>query len=152
MHNRSHFHSFSPAVHSKRPCHEILRRKMLFLIEYPRSDVFGQLETSRQVFCSVLLDEVKVSIVISSRIFWLTSLTLSCIACSLLISKLVNKLQAYPFVIYLQENPVAVTDIPFPAVTLCPPLNLDSQSFDYRTLAPSIRNGETRFENLPLHV
>lgn len=67
-----------------------------------------------------------------------------------MISKLIAKLQAYPIVIYLQDNPVSVTDIPFPAVTLCPPLNLDIKDFDYKKIATSIKNGSLAVDTLPM--
>lgn len=80
----------------------------------------------------------------------MTSLVVAVIAFILLIIKLITKMQAYPIVIYLQENPVSVADIPFPSVAICPPLNFDIDTFDYRSIADSLKAGELLVGNLSL--
>lgn len=54
--------------------------------------------------------------------------------------------------IYLQENAVSVTQIPFPAVTICPGLNLDVKGFNYEQTAEAIINGELLIEDLPIET
>lgn len=70
----------------------------------------------------------------------------------MLIMKLITKLQAYPIVIYLQENTVSVTEIYFPSVTLCPILNFDIEDFSYESIVSSIENGDLLFSNLSVDV
>jgi len=52
----------------------------------------------------------------------------------------------------MQENAVSVREIPFPAVTICPGLSIDYKDLDYEAIATSVKNGETRIEELPMKM
>lgn len=74
------------------------------------------------------------------------------VACVLLIMKLIYKLQAFPIIIYVGQNSISVTEIPFPAVTLCPSLNMDVDDFDYEFVARDVKGGNLSIEELPMNV
>lgn len=89
---------------------------------------------------------------ISFRLFWITSLIFSAVACILLILQLIIKLQAFPIISYMREYPMAVTAIPFLAVTLCPSLNIDIEGFDYEAIAKGVENGSLKLDELSLET
>lgn len=70
----------------------------------------------------------------------------------MMIVQLITKLRAYPVVISLQDEAVPVTNIDFPAVTLCPSLNVDVENFDYESVSESVKNGSSTIEDLPLET
>lgn len=86
------------------------------------------------------------------RCFWIVSLLLAFVACVMLIINLITKLQAFPIIICMGENSISVTEIPFPAITLCPSLNMDVDEFDYETIARNVKSGNLSIEDLPTNV
>lgn len=50
------------------------------------------------------------------------------------------------------ENSISVTEIPFPAITLCPNLNMDVDEFDYESIAHNVKSGNISIEDLPTNV
>lgn len=69
-----------------------------------------------------------------------------------MILQLITKLQTYPVVISMQDEAVSVTNIDFPAVTLCPSLNINIDGFDYEAIAEYLRNEESQFGNLSIET
>ncbi|CAG9811153.1 unnamed protein product [Chironomus riparius] len=61
---------------------------------------------------------------IAQRIFWIIALILSVIYTSFLIVQLVIKVMKFPIVSYLSDQSIPVSEINFPAVTVCPQWNL----------------------------
>lgn len=62
---------------------------------------------------------------ITERIFWILALISSLICTILLTVQLITKIQSYPIVIFLSEHQVHVSELDFPAITICPGLWLE---------------------------
>jgi Amiloride-sensitive sodium channel len=73
---------------------------------------------------------------------------LSLIACSGLIAKFLIKSQKFPIIIYLADDPVYVSDIPFPAVTFCPEILTQIADFDYNQIVEDIKHGLISIKDL----
>lgn len=59
------------------------------------------------------------------RIFWILALISSLICTILLTIQLITKIQSYPIVIFLSEHQEHVSEMDFPAITVCPGLWLE---------------------------
>jgi len=65
-----------------------------------------------------------------------------------MIRNLWQSFQSNPIVIYSDENSISVTEINFPAVTICPALKLDIEGFDYEGIVEKLNNHELELKNL----
>ncbi|KAL7031155.1 hypothetical protein ACKWTF_006917 [Chironomus riparius] len=64
---------------------------------------------------------------IIERIFWIITIITSVICTSILIIELFVKLWNFPIVTYISDQSVSVSEIHFPAVTVCPRIILDDR-------------------------
>lgn len=56
----------------------------------------------------------------SEKIFWLTSIIICFMLCSFTISEIYEKWNESPVLLAFAEKTMSITEIPFPAVTICP--------------------------------
>jgi hypothetical protein len=82
------------------------------------------------------------------------SLAISFSLTGLLISKFVSHAEKNPSVIYVVEKQVRVTDINFPAVSICPGIVLEREFFvdlNYDGIIRGLQNGSIKVEDLSDH-
>jgi hypothetical protein len=83
--------------------------------------------------------------------FWIVSMILMFFSTIYLMNKLIVSLQKNPIIISKDDSAISVTEIYFPAVTLCPGLIIATdveRVFDYENVKESLENGEMSFDNL----
>jgi hypothetical protein len=78
-------------------------------------------------------------------------LAISFVLTGLLIFKFVSHAEKNPSVIYVEEKQVRVTDINFPAVSICPGVVLERESYldlNYDGIIRDLEKGSIRIEDL----
>jgi hypothetical protein len=85
------------------------------------------------------------------RWFWSISILLSLIALEELIRNLVLNMHRNPIIFYIDDVPLPVTDIYFPAVTVCPGLLMKNSKevlIDYEKVTEDLEAGRIDRKNL----
>lgn len=65
-----------------------------------------------------------------------------------MIHKLWYKWRSSPILVSFDEKLTPITEIPFPAITICPEMKSDAQLFNFTAVFHSIRESNHTFENL----
>ena len=79
------------------------------------------------------------------RIFWIAAL-ISSLACTILLSKdVIVKIRDFPIVMYYAYKPISVTEVNFPAVTICP--GIDTSAGELKD-QQKIEEGKMKLEDL----
>ena len=64
------------------------------------------------------------------RTLWCLFLGLSCSTCLFFIYRTYNKWNESPVIISFSENPISITDVTFPAITICPISKINHEIFN----------------------
>lgn len=67
----------------------------------------------------------------SEKLFWSIVFIFSSTSCSLMIFKTYNKWSSSPIIISFDDRMTPVSQIPFPAITVCPELRIGGGDFDF---------------------
>lgn len=82
------------------------------------------------------------------RIFWLVALVVSMFVTALSISRLITHVQRNPILTVVDESAISISDIYFPAVTICPSLRLSREKFDSLWILNALNGGKLNVKNL----
>lgn len=65
------------------------------------------------------------------KFWWVVMFAVSVAGCAMLIESSRQKWNQTPIVMNFENQPVSVTDIPFPSVTICPPGKISKSLYDF---------------------
>lgn len=85
------------------------------------------------------------------KLFWCLSLVVSTVLCVVAVRNLLLQIMRNPTVIYIDNNATFITDINFPAVTICPSLKLGFggfNDFDYIATKKNLISGVLQLKDL----
>lgn len=70
----------------------------------------------------------------SEKIFWFISLLLSFLSATWLIHKLIVEIQETPIITVTSNTPVAIGEVPFPAITFCQEIDIQEGNPVYQVI------------------
>lgn len=65
------------------------------------------------------------------KIFWIASITICFVLCSLTISEIYESWDQDPMLVTFGDSAISISDIPFPAVTICPLTRIDKDKLNF---------------------
>lgn len=79
----------------------------------------------------------------AEKIFWIISIVICSICCSFTIFQIYSHWDTNPVLMTFSEKPISVTQIPFPAVTICPLTKINRKALNFTEMCNKYKNNET---------
>jgi acid-sensing ion channel, other len=78
------------------------------------------------------------------RSYWICSVVMAFLGCSFMIYEIYDKWENSPVIITFSENLRIISDVPFPAVTICPMSKFKNDEFDFKEAFKILRRADSQ--------